>query len=64
MNIEEKIKEQFIKKIGINDIIVSIPDDIEESLSCEVMEKKDNGKVWEVELTKNYNIKSIYDLDN
>ena len=58
---EEKILKSFKKYEGKSvkdlDLIVSIPDDFDYGHECQVMEKKDNGKVWHVTCTKSGNVK-------
>ena len=68
--LEEKILASFKKKLGKEakglDLFVAIsPDcwsDWENTYTCEVMEKQDNGKVWSLECTKSGNIKDYYQL--
>ena len=70
MSLEEKILVAFNKYMGEEvkglDLIISIcPDcwpDYEGTYSCEVMEKQDNGKVWNVECTKFGKIKDCIEL--
>ena len=63
MNLEEKILNQFVKieKDAKNlDLFVALPDDEGKQLEleendtwgCEVLEKADYGKVWELTLNK------------
>lgn len=65
--LEEKILEGFKKKLKEEikdlDLFVSVsednwPDDYK-VYSCEVMERKANGKAWDVTCTKNGNVKDI-----
>ena len=65
MSLEEKILDLFQKKEGIDtsNLIVSLPDDFDESYSCEIMEQEDNGKVWTIQLnSKLTRIVDIYEL--
>lgn len=65
---EEKILNSFVKKmkgeVNKEDLLVFIPDCFgdDNEYYCEVMEKWDNGKVWEVETTRSCNVKDIYEL--
>lgn len=70
--LESKILKSFTKKLGKEveglDLIVFIdedywpdPDNIY-NYCCEVMESKDNGKVWTCVCTKSGNIKEYYEL--
>ena len=64
---EEKILKSFIKYMGKEveglDLIVSIdPESWEEEHNCVVMEKQDNGKVWDVSCTRNGNVKDAYQV--
>lgn len=65
---EQKILNNFIKKMGKQvqelDLFVALNTDEYDNWdkTCEVMETKDNGKVWFVECTKTGNIKSAYQL--
>ena len=61
---EQKILESFKKRMGKKvqglDLLVSLNGDCGDwDNTCEIMETKDNGKVWLVECTKTGNIKSI-----
>ena len=59
---EEKILKQFKRILGKEvkglNLIISMPDDFEEEPECVIMEKRDNGKVWDVV----GNIKDYYEL--
>lgn len=65
---EQKILESFNKKMGKEvqglELLVALNTDEYDNWdkTCEVMETKDNGKVWFVECTKTGNVKSIYQL--
>ena len=63
---EEKILKQFKRILGKEvkglNLIISMPDDFEEEPECVIMEKRDNGKVWDVVCTKKGNIKDYYEL--
>ena len=67
MNIEQVILENFKKKMKeeVKDLnlLVSLSEDTFPDdygiYSCEVMESKDNGKVWNVICTRNGKIKDI-----
>lgn len=58
---EEKILKSFKrfegKEVKDLDLIVSLPDDFDETHECEVMERESNGKVWAVICTKIGNVK-------
>lgn len=67
MKIEEKILETFKKKLGAEakklNLMVSLdPEAWEEDHYCEVMEKQDNGKVWEVKTTRSGKVIEIYEI--
>lgn len=70
MKLKDKILEQFKKKMKKEveelELIVALTEDcwpdFEGTYSCEVMETKDNGKVWECDCTKSGNIKNIWEL--
>lgn len=65
---EEKILNSFVKKmkgeVKKEDLIVSIPDCFgdDDEYYCEVLEKENNGRVWNVETTRNYNVKTIDEM--
>ena len=62
---EEKILNSFKKKAKEAkdlDLIVSIPEDFDYEHECEVMEKQDNGKVWNVVCTRSGNVKDYYEI--
>ena len=64
---ETKILKSFINKMNEEanelELIVSIdPETWEEEHICEVLETKDNGKVWELKCTRSGNVKEIYEL--
>lgn len=67
-NLEEKIFKQFIKKMGKEveglDLFPALEEDSwdEGENCCLIMEKEDNGKVWECYCTKNGNIKDIIEI--
>ena len=62
MNLE--MLEYFIQKLGeplkANDLIISRGD--VEPNSVEILEKKADGRVWEIELSKTGKIKSILEI--
>lgn len=66
--LEQKIFEQFIKKMGKEveglDLFPAIEEDTwdEGENLCLVMEKQDNGKVWECSCTKTGKIKDIIEI--
>lgn len=70
MLIEEKILFNFKKKMKDEvkdlDLFVALAEDTfpdEDGVySCQVMERQDNGKVWDVICTKSGNIKDVYQL--
>ena len=70
MSLEEKILANFIKYMGKDvqglDLFVALIDDCwpdyQGTYSCEVMESKDNGRVWELTCTKSGRIKDCIEL--
>lgn len=73
MNLEEKILNQFVKiekEAESLDLIVVLPDNEDKQLeleesgtwSCEVMERTDCGKVWELTLNKRNKITDWIEL--
>lgn len=69
--LENRILKSFKKYMGKEvedlDLIVCIspdcwPEDIDNIYTCEVMERKDNGKVWTCECTKNGKVKETIQL--
>lgn len=68
--LEEKILTSFIKYMGkevegLELFVAWIEDtwpDEEGTYSCQVMETKDNGKVWDCECTRSGKVKSVYEL--
>lgn len=69
--LEEKIFEQFIKKMGKEveglDLFPALEedswDDDEPENLCLIMEKEDNGRVWECSCTKSGKIKTILEIE-
>ena len=70
MKLEDKILEAFKKKMkkeveGLELMVALTEDcwpDFDGAYLCEVMETKDNGRVWTLECTKKGNIKDIDEL--
>lgn len=66
MTLEEKVLKSFIKYEGKEveglELIVAIPDcwGDDDEYYCQVLESKDNGKVWEVTCTRTGNVKGTY----
>ena len=63
---EEKILKSFKRYEGKSveglELIVSIPDDYAEEHTCEIMEKKDNGRVWSVTCNRNHTVIDVFEL--
>ena len=51
--------KKTVKEARNLNLIVSLPDDFYEDYECEVMEKKDNGKVWAVKCSKVGTVKAV-----
>lgn len=70
ITLEEKILKSFQKLLGKEvedlDLFVALVEDCwpdyDGVYSCEVMETKDNGKVWELTCTKSGRIKDYIEL--
>ena len=65
--LESRVLKSFKKYEGKEveklDLIVLIdPENWEEERTCEVMEKRDNGRVWTCYCTRNGKIKETYEL--
>jgi len=66
--LENSILKSFIKymKNEVNnlDLFVSLPDEEtwDEEKECVVMEKQDNGRVWNVICNKNNKVIDVYEL--
>ena len=53
-----QFREKMGKKVEGLDLIITYPDDWEEEGECEIMERRDNGKVWMVK----YGLDNIIDI--
>lgn len=66
MNLEEKILKSFKtkrKEFNSLDLIIALDLDLwEEERYCEIMEEKENGKVWEVKTTKTGNVIDFFEI--
>lgn len=66
-DLEKKILEQFKKKMkmeGSNDLIISLDCDDFGNFEneCEIIESKDNGRVWQVTTYSTGRIRQIYEM--
>ncbi len=62
---EEKILSSFKQKekeLKDLELIISMSDDFEETHECEILEKKENGRVWNIVCTKSGNVKDYYEM--
>ena len=66
-NIENKILMSFLKlkkgQYKMNELFVSFPDNFYDVNECEIMEKKNYGKVWAVRISNKFTILDIYEIN-